>query len=487
MSLFETIAEMGPTRKAGLALGAALILGLALYALYYFGSDKYAVLFADVNEQDAAGVLSELEKMKVDYRLEQGGSSILVPSGQVHETRLKLMGAGAPLSGGVGFEVFDNSEFGMTEFAQKINFQRALQGELTRTIMSLRAVKYARVHLVMPEQSLFRQDEKPASASVTLFLETGHALDAMQVLGIQRLVAAAVPGLEAAQVTVSDQDGATLSRVVADAESRQVGGRLQQKQAVEAYLAGKANEVLRRAFGPDQAMVSVDVAINFDQVTTTRENVTSGDDQSATILRRRESKFVGDAKKNQSGNTTTEIEYLHGRTIAEIVETPGRIERIAVGVLVPPDTPASRYDEIGELVAVSVGLDPARGDAIAIYPAGSDAAGAAALERVEIFPLAEMQAAIDAEVASRVDVAAPPPAGRVGELVALIETRPLLASAVALGLPLAFLLLGLMLAGRGRARDADGVALSEEQRQQLLMDLQVWLMADKDLARDEST
>ena len=157
-------------------------------------------------------MIEELDRMKVPYRLDDGGGSILVPEELVHKTRLQLVGKNLPLHGAVGFEIFNNTDFGMTEFTQKVNYQRALQGELTRTIMALEEVQSARVHLALPESSLFKREQSRPKASVALAVRPGQSLARDQVAGIQRLVAAAVPGIDADDVTVLDQKGVTLSR-----------------------------------------------------------------------------------------------------------------------------------------------------------------------------------------------------------------------------------------------------------------------------------
>ena len=362
--------EMSGKNRAGLVVGVAVIAVFLVVAIIWLMQERYAVLFADMQMNDAAKVVEELEKMKVDYKLEDGGTRILVPESVVHEARLKLMGSGASLSGGIGFEIFDESDFGMTEFAQKINFQRALQGELTRTIMSLREVKYARVHLVMPESGLFKRNNMPPSASVTLFLQYGQPSNE-QIVGIQRLVAAAVPGLKASQVTVTDQSGLTLSRQVAENEALEtVSARLEQKKAVEKYLSDKAMQVLHKAFGSAEVLVSVDVTLDFDQVTTTKESVLPASDVAGNgIVRRRESKFGGGSQqKNAEGNVTTEVEYQLGRSVAQIEGSPGKVLRLSIGVLVPNTVSEHEREKIGELVSMAVGLDASRGDAISIYP-----------------------------------------------------------------------------------------------------------------------
>ena len=370
MSAFqETWGSMTTGSRVGVSIGAGLILLVALVsAIWVFGS-KYETLFTSLESRDAASVIAELEKMQVPFEIAEGGASILVPAESVHELRLKLMGSGVPLHGGVGFEIFDNSDFGMTEFAQKINYQRALEGELTRTIISLQEVKFARVHLVLPENSLFRQGKNEPTASVTLFMKDGAMLSPKKISGVQRMVSASVPGLDMAGVTVADQNGVTLSRKTDEEEgSGAVSTRLEKKREVESYLSAKATEVLDKAFGVGQAIVSVNVSLNMDQKRTTREEVISNDDAKSDVVRKRESRTGSSGtQKGKGTDVVTEVEYKLGRQVEQIVMTPGDIEQLSVGVLVPRAMAADRIDEIRTLVSMAVGLNTDRGDAVSVF------------------------------------------------------------------------------------------------------------------------
>lgn len=359
-------------RRIGVVVAAICVIAATVAGFFWLMKEQDDVLFSGLEARDAAAVVRELEQLKIDYRLEDGGTTIMVPIEDVHSTRLKLMGSGVPLSGGVGFEIFDDSDFGMTEFAQRINLQRALEGELTRTIMALDEIKYARVHLVMPENGLFKQSSREPTASVALFLKDGRTIGNDKIMGVQRLVAAAVPELSAEQVTVSDQNGSTLSKITAtEAGVGAISERLQKKAEVEQYLTGKAVEVLARAFGSNQALVSVDVALNFNQSQTTREEVLAPPKGSSEgVVRRRESRSGNEAEKAAAGrNVSTEVEYRLGREVEQIVELPGQIKRISVGVIIPDTTEQGRYEEIKHLVAMAVGLDESRGDVIGVYSA----------------------------------------------------------------------------------------------------------------------
>ncbi len=367
----EAWSEMRPGSRIGLFIGVALLIGLMSAGVYWLTRENYAVLFSDIEPQDASSIVSELKRMKARYRLEEGGTRIMVPEKSIHDVRLELMGSEIPLLGGVGFEIFDDSDFGMTEFAQKVNFQRALQGELTRTIMSLEEVKYARVHVVLPERGLFKRKDSVPSASVTVFLKQGNSLSPSQISGIQRLVAAAVPELSSAMVTVADHNGVILSRRAPEGDGVEaISNRLQKKMEIEKYLTEKVLEVLERTFEPGEVHVSVDATLNFSQVRTTQENVLPNG--VGNLVRKRESRIGNVASKNQGqDNVTTEVEYRIGREVAQIIEMPGEMVRLSIGVVLPPGVPAARLAQIRELVATSIGLNPERGDAIVVYSAES--------------------------------------------------------------------------------------------------------------------
>ena len=199
-------------RQLALMGGGALLIALALTAIWYlFIHTPYVPAFTQLKTDDAALIVDELKKQKTPYELTESGSTILVPQDQVDAVRLAILGGGLPLKGTVGFELFNKSDMGLTEFAQKINYQRALQGELARTLMTLDNVESARVHITLPEDGVFRDDRRPAKASVTLMPKLGSAIDGPTIVGIQRLVASAVEGLDAINVVVLDDAGRQLS------------------------------------------------------------------------------------------------------------------------------------------------------------------------------------------------------------------------------------------------------------------------------------
>lgn len=372
---------LGRSARAGLVAGAIAIVLLTAALAWWLMRPDYQVLFSDLKPQDAAAMSAELDKLKIPYRFDEANGSILVDRPQVHATRIKLMGQDMPLHGAVGFELFNNTDFGMTEFAQKINYQRALQGELTRTILSLSEIRDVRVHLALPEQGLFKQANARPKAAITLTLKEGRTLRPEQVSGLQRLVAAATPGMTAQDVTVVDRQGVALSRPADEGvEGGAAGGsgRLELKKDTEAQLARKAATVLDRMFGAGQAMASVDVTLNMDQMRITTEDVIPAPSRTAdsrgVIVKERESVRDGGqapldaARSGAAGGASTqrEVDYQVGRRVEQVVSQAGAVRRIQVVAVVRQALDAAQEDKLRRLLAAAVGANTERGDLVVV-------------------------------------------------------------------------------------------------------------------------
>lgn len=245
MTFVERIKAAPPGRQAALAVALLLVICGLLFPVYFlFLRKDYEVLFRDLRTQDAATIVAQLDKTKTPYKLSEGGTTILVPADLVDATRLNVMSQDLPLKGAVGFELFNKSDMGLTEFAQRINYQRALQGELARTIMTMDGVDSARVHLTITEPTIFRADRKPPKASVTLIPRTGRQLAPETVRGIQRLIAASVPDLDVANVVVLDGEGQIVSGSAEPGNEDLSTPEAQQKQAIELYYAAKVRQAV---------------------------------------------------------------------------------------------------------------------------------------------------------------------------------------------------------------------------------------------------
>ncbi|MBV8660341.1 MAG: flagellar M-ring protein FliF [Burkholderiales bacterium] len=381
MTIFAQLWErLDRPARFGLAACLAVLLIVTVSLGVWLLRPDYQVLFGDLAQADAAAMTAELDRMKIPYRLDNGGNTILVPGEQVYKTRLKLVGRDLPLHGTVGFELFNNTDIGMTEFAQKVNYQRAIQGELTRTILAIEEIQSARVHLVIPEQTLFKKTGDAAKASVSIGLKHGKTLKPAQVQGIQRLVAASVPNVHEEDVTVIDQHGVALTRAATgNDEEGATPANLDNKAALEGYLTRKVVDVLDRTFGTGQSIASVDVVFNHDHTKVTTENVLSsngggnGDAPTGVIVHERESSHdapsdtPGAAHAGGGESSSHDVDYQVGRRVEQVVSGPGTVSKINVAVVVKQTMDTAQIERIRDLVAMAAGINKARGDGVAVY------------------------------------------------------------------------------------------------------------------------
>jgi len=286
------------TNRATEELGRALnsfskgkmlpILFILLLAVVGFGSlifwnsqPDYQVLFSNLSPEDAGEMSNKLKEKKIPFQLTQGGTTLLVPRDQVYDLRLSLAAEGLPKGGGVGFEVFDRTNFGITDFVQKLNYQRALQGELGRTIKQIKEIEQVRVHVVTPKESLFIEEQKKSTASVFLKTRSGTTLSPSQVEGIVHLVASAVEGLEPGNITVVDTSGKILSKRNDTTSVGQMSTtQLEYQRNMEENLKKKVQGMLEEVLGPNKAIARVSAEVDFQQIDITEERY-----DPATILR----------------------------------------------------------------------------------------------------------------------------------------------------------------------------------------------------------
>lgn len=379
--------QHGKGRIWALAIGLIVILVFIAVALYWVLRTPYQVLFNNLDGRDANAIVAELERLKVPYRLDEASQAILVPEQQVYKTRMQLMGKDLALKGAVGFELFNNQDYGMTDFAQRVAYQRAMQGELARTIMSFEEVKSARVHLVMPDPHPFRRSQVKPKASVSIALHSGNQLTQEQVVGIQRLVAAAVPGIEPGFVTVLDQRGVAMTKVAVPESSEISSVNIEQKKELENYLIKKAQEVLEKIYGAGQSMVRVDVTLGREQIRSTKEEILSAskiDGEAVGVITRRR---VSDQQEGASGSGDTgttnrstqesggrsrsssqmDTDYLPGKLVEQTLINPGFIKRLSVAVVLPEAVDEDQLQKAKELVSSAVGAVNSRGDTITVY------------------------------------------------------------------------------------------------------------------------
>jgi len=357
-------------------LGAILITAALSVVVFtaWIDTEETAVLFTNLSPEDAAMAIDELHKQNVNAELTDGGSTIKVPSNKVHELRVDLAGKGIPADGTVGWGIFDGKQYGMTEFVQNVNFKRALEGELTRTIESITGIRTARVHLVLPKPSIFKRSQSPATASVVVNMGRTVSLTENQINGIQSLVSGSVEGLETAQVSVIDQNGVVLSNHFGNEGFGRSESQLAMKKEVDVYLSQKAESMLDTVLGAGRSIVRVDATLNFEQL----QQETESYDPSSSVVRSEERQESSDGA--ESSNETSVANYEINRTVETVVGEVGGVKALSVAVFVDgryaeaeagaeaaysPLT-ADELTQIERIVRSAVGLDVERGDRIEV-------------------------------------------------------------------------------------------------------------------------
>ncbi|SQJ17721.1 Flagellar M-ring protein [Serratia rubidaea] len=248
--------------KIPLLIAASAAIAIVVALLLWVKSPDYRVLYSNLNDRDGGAIVTQLTQMNIPYRFADNGAALMVPADKVHETRLRLAQQGLPKGGAVGFELLDQEKFGISQFSEQINYQRALEGELSRTIESLGPVQNARVHLAMPKPSLFVREQKSPSASVTLTLQPGRALDDGQINAIVYMVASSVAGLPPGNVTVVDQAGRLLTQ--SDGSGRDLNAaQLKYAGEVESRYQRRIEAILAPIVGSANVRAQVTAQIDF--------------------------------------------------------------------------------------------------------------------------------------------------------------------------------------------------------------------------------
>ncbi|MDF3834017.1 flagellar basal-body MS-ring/collar protein FliF [Cupriavidus basilensis] len=283
--LFERIKSNPrlPMMLGGAALAAAIAVGVL-----WSRAPDYKVLYSNLSERDGGAVIASLQQMNVPYKFAEGGGAVMVPSEKVHETRLRLASQGLPKSGTTGMELMDSQKFGISQFAEQVNYQRGLEGELARSIESIGAVQSARVHLAIPKPTLFVRDRQKPTASVVLQLYPGRAIDDGQVAAIGYLVSSSVPELTPKAISIVDQHGNLLSGN-GTSERMLDAGQLKYVQALERNYAQRVETILAPILGQDNVHAQVTADVDFSIVEHTDESFKPNQDPTHAAIRSQQS------------------------------------------------------------------------------------------------------------------------------------------------------------------------------------------------------
>lgn len=372
--------------------GAALLAGLLLLAARGSRGPAMEPLFTRLEAADAAAIVAQLEEQGVPYQLAGDGSAILVPADQVDRLRLDLAAQGLPREGTVGFELMDDLPLGATEFERRVQYVRGLQGELARTIARIEGVEAARVHVVLPEESPFIGETRPATAAVFVQLRPGADLEPGQVQAIMNLVAAGVEGLQPQDVTVVDAGGRLLSAEVrpgaTDGEEPAAGDRFEMEREFEQQLQHSLQTLLEQVLGPGNVVARVNAELNFDRQTTERRLFEPPDDGGQGILRsiqELEETFTGEGapagvpgdaniptypQVNGGNGEYRRNERTANYEVNEVIDrvqvAPGAVKRLSVAVVVNGELTPERQQALGQVVAAAIGSDPARQDQVQV-------------------------------------------------------------------------------------------------------------------------
>jgi flagellar M-ring protein FliF len=378
--------------------GGLAAVGLAVGLIVWSQQPEYGRLYENLPPEDSSAVVAKLKENHVPYQLADGGRTIMVPNREVLDTRLSMASQGLPTGGRVGFEVFDKNMFGMPEFIQKLNYQRALEGELERTINQINGIESSRVHLVIPKPQLFTEAQKDATASVTIKTKANVRLAAAQVTAIRHLVASSVEGLDAKKISIQDTDGKLLEdSSQPNASTSQLDAKRGYERSVEQAVATMLDQTIGidPSTGQTKASVRVNALMNWDQIEATSETFSPVAAGVALAPQPRSQRVVEESFSGQGappeggvpGSTTnvpptyfgsggsgpsdytrkdTTTNFELSKVVEKKVPAPGTLQRLSVAVMVPDTVPAAQLANIEALVTAAAGIDKARGDVVSV-------------------------------------------------------------------------------------------------------------------------
>ncbi|MCW9035957.1 MAG: flagellar basal-body MS-ring/collar protein FliF [Rhodospirillales bacterium] len=403
-ALLETLKNLGPLRLVTIGVTTLLLVVFFIFIMTRLSSPQMQLLYSDLDTADAAQITQQLDAKKIPYIVGKDGTEIRVPADKVNQSRLEMAAQGLPGGGSIGYEIFDESDaLGSTNFVQNVNLVRALEGELARTIRSIRNVKAARVHLVLPRRELFSREKQKPSASIVLRMKGQNRLPKEQIMAVQHLVAAAVPGLTPTQISIVDDKGNLLARgfedegkdmFEMDAEAR--------RMAYETRLSRTVEELLEKSVGFGKVRAEVRADMDFNRVTTAEESY----DPDGQVVRSTQSVEENASSKetegelpvsvgnnlpdgqdnaNSAGSSQNEsrteetVNFEISKKVTNAVLESGVVHKLSVAILVDgnytPDAEGEKQysarsqeemEQLGILARTAIGFNADRGDSLEV-------------------------------------------------------------------------------------------------------------------------
>jgi flagellar M-ring protein FliF len=394
--------------KVGLMMGLAMLVAIGVGSWLWSMNPEYRLLYSNVSDRDGGAIVAALNQANVPYKVAEGGNSILVPARMVHDTRLRLASQGLPRGGVVGFELMENQKLGATQFQEQVNYQRALEGELARSIQTLSAVASARVHLAIPKPSVFLREQQKPSASVIVNLHAGRSLERAQIAGIAHLVSSSVAELPLKAVSVLDQHGNLLSAPQSGGSGLD-GNQLAYVSGIEAATIKRITDILEPILGRSNLRVQVTAEVDFSQSESTAETYAPNQKPESAVVRseqRSESsepagtsstpQGIPGAASNQPNPLVTTpiaaatsqqasaatkkestVNYEVDKTVRHVKSPVGVVKRLSAAVVVnhrkvagpkPAFQPLTEAEmaQINSLAKEAMGFSQQRGDSISV-------------------------------------------------------------------------------------------------------------------------
>jgi len=390
---FEAFMNSEPNQKAIALTVIALIISSVIIITFYMNRINYRVLYSNLSMSDAGRIVKILQEKKINYKLKDGGRTILAPIEKIYQLRLDLAGEGLPKSGKMGFELFDKTDFQSSDFTENIKYMRALQGELAQTITHLESVEEAKVNLSLPRRRIYASEDSIPSASIILKLKSDHTLNDEEVRGIARLVSGSVQGMKIENITIMSTDGRLLSDFIQEGSYGLTTYQLKIQKQLQKQIELKIKGLLDSLLGPGKAVVNAHVQIKSEQKNIKKEiykpvknNLGVIRSSQSIVENYNNKKGTADSNETATANTTeqttansklkspayTQKRKVTNYEITKIIENqaiiPGEIKKLSIGVIIDSsiNLDSKQLKDIRAVIASACGLNPKRGDTLTL-------------------------------------------------------------------------------------------------------------------------